>query len=110
MTKKLSLNNRAGWRFDDPQISRVRGILNKSEVLDTLESSLDFLELLKERSFDYNAPLWIVADNAYRIHLTVEINNEKNVSNFASRYLKLLRYDESQVMRIGEDFEGEYRH
>ena len=110
MTKRLSLNNHAGWRFDDPQISRVRGILNKSEVLDTLESSLEFLELLGERKIGHETPLWIVTDNAYRIHLAVEINNEESIENFASRYLKLLRGDESQVMRTGEDFEGEYRY
>jgi len=110
MTKKLSLNNHAGWRFDDPEISRVRGILNKSEVLNTLESSLEFLELLGERKIGHETPLWIVTDNAYRIHLTVEINHEKNIENFASRYLKLLRCDEPQIVRIGEDFPGEYKH
>lgn len=113
MNKNKSLNHNVGRRsddkFDDPKIANVRRELSSSGVLDSLESCLEFLELLKEKNVDYNAPLWIVADNAYRIHLIAELTKKRNVDSFAYRYSKLFRVPEKHhVTRAKEDFPGEY--
>ena len=114
MKKNNSLRHNVGWRsddpkFDDPEIAKVRRKLSKLTVLDSLESSLEFLESLKEKNVDYSDSLWIVADNAYRIHLIEELTKKRNVDSFTYRYSKLFRVPEKHhVTRAKEDFPGEY--
>lgn len=105
------MKNNAKWRFDNPKLAKVRRILGEAEILDSLESCVEFLELLKEKKVKHDSLPWVITDYAYHIHLTAELNKGVSAGKFIDRYLELVGSPKIKPDAIaGEDFPGEYRN
>jgi len=103
------MKNNAKWRFDDSRLAKVRRILAEAEVLDTLESCVEFLELLKEKKVSQNSLPWVVVDNAYHVHMVNEMSKGVSAGKFIDRYLDLIGLSQGKPAAIAEeDFSGEY--
>jgi len=114
--KKIS-KERRGWR-EETSTEKIRAMFSSPDVLKSLklnpnvlkdlESSLRFLELLKEMRL-YGSPAWKAADKSYRIYLNEKIKKGVDVRKITDRYHKMFRIRVDNTSRAKEDFNGEFR-
>ena len=116
MGVKKKAKERKGWR-EETSTEKIRAMLSSPDViknlgsnpdvLNDLESSLRFLELLKEMRL-YGSPAWKAADKSYRAYLNEKIKKGVDVGKITDRYYKMFRIWVDNTPRAKEDFNGEF--
>ena len=98
------------WRESIVIDSKIKRKLLKSGVLNSLESCLEFLEELKQQGKMRTSEL-NVADEAYAHHLAEQLGKGDYLKEIQNRYYKMFRIPSNYpVLRLGEDFAGEFRY